>query len=653
MNRTALACLLAASLATPALVQESVAATTTEVTGTLRVIVSDRFESRKSTLSYELRDGKTGSRLKLVLPRSPRFVGGTDELVTVRGELLDGHRLRLDAGSVRTLEAAAKHANARFASPSGAFTSAVESAPAKRRALVMVAKFQDAAPSCGTAAIDAALFSDPAQGSVDALYQEMSLGRVGFAGNVIGPFLVDDTATGRCDLNGWTAALDERATAAGVDLSAYDHRVYVFPGASSCSTGMGTVGGAPGLVWIEACDLPDAFAHELGHNLGMNHASSSGGEYDDVSDVMGYSGVGLRQVNAPHQEQMGWRDAAAAQAISASGTYAIAPLELDATQAAAPQTLKIAIPGSTNQYYLSYRRPVGFDANLDSSYYALNVHRYAGNGARTYLLGTYADGQSFVDTASGITVTALSHGTSVLNVAVQFAAAPPPPTCTRGAPTVVIGPSSQSADAGSQATFTVSLANTDDANCAASTFVLDAGALPAGWSASASPSSATLAPGQSTTSAFTVSVPSSAGTGTYAVGVTTADAAVAAHTSSAGASVDAQATPPPDTTPPSTPEGLVVTPKRKVHDMVLTWSASSDDVGVTRYRVWRDGAIVGSSVDTRFVDQTVTDTALHAYQVTARDAAGNESTPSSAVSASLGSGSGGGGGGGGGGGKPH
>ena len=53
-------------------------------------------------------------------------------------------------------------------------------------------------------------------------------------------------------------------------------------------------------------------------------------------------------------------------------------------------------------------------------------------------------------------------------------------------------------------------------------------------------------------------------------------------------------------------------------------------------------------------DDSVTDNASHIYRITARDAAGNESAPGTAVSATFGSTSGGGSGGGGGcGNKPH
>ena len=54
------------------------------------------------------------------------------------------------------------------------------------------------------------------------------------------------------------------------------------------------------------CDIGDIYGHEVGHNLGMMHASTPSGEYGDNTDIMGLGQNRLRQVNAPHKEQMGW-----------------------------------------------------------------------------------------------------------------------------------------------------------------------------------------------------------------------------------------------------------------------------------------------------------------------------------------------------------
>ncbi len=60
----------------------------------------------------------------------------------------------------------------------------------------------------------------------------------------------------------------------------------------------------------------------------------------------------------------------------------------------------------------------------------------------------------------------------------------------------------------------------------------------------------------------------------------------------------------------------------------MTWLSSSDDVGVTGYRVRRDGAVVGTAAAAAFVDQGLSPNTVLCYTVSAYDAAGNESTPS-------------------------
>jgi hypothetical protein len=49
----------------------------------------------------------------------------------------------------------------------------------------------------------------------------------------------------------------------------------------------------------------DAFAHELGHNLFLDHASTGADEYGDMTSAMGYC-CADRCYNAPQMYQLGW-----------------------------------------------------------------------------------------------------------------------------------------------------------------------------------------------------------------------------------------------------------------------------------------------------------------------------------------------------------
>jgi hypothetical protein len=80
---------------------------------------------------------------------------------------------------------------------------------------------------------------------------------------------------------------------------------------------------------------------------------------------------------------------------------------------------------------------------------------------------------------------------------------------------------------------------------------------------------------------------------------------------------------------PSTPEGLIGVPLSTTQ-IELSWTASTDDVGVASYRVLRDGMLQGLASSTRFIDIGLTEGATHAYTVEAVDGDANLSAPSAA-----------------------
>jgi chitodextrinase len=82
-----------------------------------------------------------------------------------------------------------------------------------------------------------------------------------------------------------------------------------------------------------------------------------------------------------------------------------------------------------------------------------------------------------------------------------------------------------------------------------------------------------------------------------------------------------------DTSPPTAPSGLSVTPGVS-SSLSLAWSASSDDTGVTGYRVYRDGAFLKAVTGINASDSGLTVNVSYCYQVSATDAAGNESIKS-------------------------
>ncbi|HET9667651.1 MAG TPA: metallophosphoesterase, partial [Desertimonas sp.] len=87
--------------------------------------------------------------------------------------------------------------------------------------------------------------------------------------------------------------------------------------------------------------------------------------------------------------------------------------------------------------------------------------------------------------------------------------------------------------------------------------------------------------------------------------------------------------PPPDTEAPSVPTGVsAVAASSSLVD--VSWTASTDNVGVTGYDVLRDDAVIASVSGTSltYADATVSASTTYSYQVVAKDLAGNQSGPS-------------------------
>lgn len=93
-----------------------------------------------------------------------------------------------------------------------------------------------------------------------------------------------------------------------------------------------------------------------------------------------------------------------------------------------------------------------------------------------------------------------------------------------------------------------------------------------------------------------------------------------------------------DTIPPSAPSGLN-SPAQTSASVDLQWQASTDNVGVTGYHVYRGGIKVGTVTNTQFTDTGLSASTTYQYTVKAVDAAANESAASNSVSVTTAAGS--------------
>ena len=90
-----------------------------------------------------------------------------------------------------------------------------------------------------------------------------------------------------------------------------------------------------------------------------------------------------------------------------------------------------------------------------------------------------------------------------------------------------------------------------------------------------------------------------------------------------------------DPTPPTIPTNLTATavPASQIN---LSWTASTDNVAVTGYKVYRDGSLLTIlGIVTTYQDSGLTPSTLYTYTVSALDGAGNESAQSVAASATT------------------
>jgi chitodextrinase len=115
----------------------------------------------------------------------------------------------------------------------------------------------------------------------------------------------------------------------------------------------------------------------------------------------------------------------------------------------------------------------------------------------------------------------------------------------------------------------------------------------------------------------------------------TVDAFDAAGSHSAQSSPASVTTPAPagDTTPPSVPGGLTANASSPTQ-VGLAWSASTDNVGVSGYTVYRSGSTLAtvSGATLAYTDSTVAPATNYSYTVDAFDAAGNRSGQSAPAS---------------------
>lgn len=89
-----------------------------------------------------------------------------------------------------------------------------------------------------------------------------------------------------------------------------------------------------------------------------------------------------------------------------------------------------------------------------------------------------------------------------------------------------------------------------------------------------------------------------------------------------------------DATPPSIPQNLTAIATGQ-SEIDLSWDASTDNVGVAGYHIFRDSVLIADVPGTSYTDSGLTPATTYTYTVRAYDPTGNESADSNAASATT------------------
>ncbi|MGR5276418.1 Ig-like domain-containing protein [Vibrio rotiferianus] len=401
-------------------------------------------------------------------------------------------------------------------------------------------------------------------GEINNFYREASFEQTWLSGEVAGWFTLP-LSNQVCDFTAVQNAADDKAVAAGVPLANYDRIIYLMTKTACGVAGSATLQGIPSRAHINGDFSATNITHELGHNFGLHHSRALDcgdetlgsqceiREYGDTYDVMGGPDIGY--FNTFQREQLGWLDGEHSSKtieVTQDGNYSIANYEVQSDQ---PITLKVprgldSTTGMMRWFYIEYRQSVGFDDFLDGRSYSF----YRGDVTDGIIIRSATDGDArsssllhfktdseykavfgrndwfdpampvagtYTDPDSGVTMTLNSAANGMAEVNIHFGNpgnGGDDKVCTTHMPILkATATTDSSVYAGESVQYQVAVTNQDSADCANTTFSVNA-TVPSGWQATNG--QLTLAPGESGQLLLTVTSASNATAKDYSIGMT-------------------------------------------------------------------------------------------------------------------------------------
>ncbi len=499
----------------------------------------------------------------------------------------------------------------------------VAAATTRKLAVLLVNFTSNTAQPWTVAGATGTIFTNGA--SVANYFAEESDEQFLVTGDVFGYLTINFDTTG-CNYTDLATKAKAAAAAQSINLSTYTHIQYAFPNLSSCGwAGLAYLPGSES--WINNALNLRVSSHELSHNFGVHHASTlsctvggvrvplatnlascTASEYGDPFTVMGSAST--RHTHNQQLASLGWLPTGQRLTVSTGGTYV-----LGAAEDASAAVRAIQIPRGDGTYlYLEIRRPTGihFDnfSTNDPAVKGVSI-RLSNNWTSiiqsklldtTPLTSSFGDaplavGATFSDPKALLDITTVSVDsvTYAATVSISWGADTAPPST----------PPSLSATLLSATSVGLSWSASTD-NRGVTGYRVSRGGLELGTVTGTTYTDTGLVPG------------------TYGWTVVALDAA-------GNASVPASVSfvvPDPDTTAPTAPTNLRVSTLTKAK-VTLDWNASTDDRGVTGYRIYRGTTLVATVTSLAWTESRQRQATT--YKVQAIDAAGNVSLASNSV----------------------